>query len=812
MGFSSLRSRLFPRQQEDNITPASVDHENDGVASSVTGTDEISKSIEENGIPTEKIDPETNVKESSPIVESSPLDIEKATPTSGRFGDDDPLLKDIPWQVRRIVSLEDDPTEPTITFRYFLLTLLFVAPGAFLSQMSHFRTTSAPYSVFFVQICSNYVGVWLAKILPAKTVWLPFGGSFSLNPGPWGTKEHVLVTISAASGATYNLAYAPISIAELYFGITINPAVAIFFMWSVVYIGYSFAAIARQFLLYDPQYPWYQALCQTALFETQKKQRQHPSRVSKKQMRVFFGVLAGITLWQFLPEFVFPMLGSLAFLCWVAPKNKVANFMGSGLGGMGFLNLTLDWSSIASLSNSNSLFVTPWWTQVIIFLAFVVNCWILLPAAKWGSLGSWKLELMSNRLFMENGTSYPTTKLITPQATLNETAYEEYGPIYVGTQQLWNMFFDYAAYTSGISWICFFGFTQIRDTLKKLNARRKNKVEGETINHQYGDQLNVLQRSYKEVPWWWSLILFLVTFVVMMVILGTGNLFIPLWTYFIAVLTGVVVVVPLGWLYALSNFQLPIGTFNELLYGLMVNAVDGHKNPSGASVYSSLAGDAWYRAQLMLQDQKIGHYMHIPPRDTFFAQVFGCFIGIPINYGVVKWVLSSKADYLSGAATDPTHQWTGQGLATTLTTSTQYVLIGPLRLFQLPIFEPLPYGFLVGAICPPIIYVLHRRFPKAKFHLFNTTIFFSGLSTFYGNISTGYTSSIIGGFIVAYWAYRYRYEMWARYNYILAAAFDAGFNLNMLLIFLFFGAGKVVTMPNWWGNNADSTDRCFALE
>ncbi|RAL58147.1 hypothetical protein DID88_002351 [Monilinia fructigena] len=414
--------------------------------------------------------------------------------------------------------------------------------------MSSYRTTSAPYSVFFVQICANYVGVWLAKVLPAKTVWLPFGGSFNLNPGPFGTKEHVLVTISAASGATYNLAYAPISIAELYFGITVHPAVAIFFMWSVVFTGYSFAAIARQFLLYDPIYPWYQALCQTALFETQKKQRQHPSRLSRKQMRIFFGVLAGITIWQFLPEFVFPMLG---------------------FGGMGFLNLTLDWSSIASLSNSNSLFVTPWWTQVIIFLAFVVNCWILLPAAKWGNLASWKPELMSNRLFMENGTRYPTTQLITPQATLNETA-------------------------------------QMKDTISKLNARRKNKVEGETINHQYGDQLNILQRSYKEVPWWWSLILFLVTFVVMMVILGTGHLFIPLWTYFIAVLTGVVVVIPLGWLY--------------------------------------------------------------------------------------------------------------------------------------------------------------------------------------------------------------RYELWSRYNYILAAAFDAGFNLNMLLIFLFFGAGKIVTMPNWWGNNADSVDRCFALE
>lgn len=374
------------------------------------------------------------------------------------------------------------------------------------------------------------------------------------------------------------------------------------------------------------------------------------------------------------------------------------------------------------------------------------------------------------------------------------------------------MFFDYAAYTSGISWICFFGFTQLKGTISKLNARRKNKVEGQTINHQYGDQLNVIQRSYKEVPWWWSLILFLITFVVMMAILGTGNLFIPLWTYFIAVVTGAVVVIPLGWLYALSNFQLPIGTFNELLYGLMVNAVDGHKNPSGASVYSSIAGDAWYRAQLMLQDQKIGHYMHIPPRDTFFAQTFGCFIGIPINYGVVPWVLNTKTAYVSGAETDPTHQWTGQDLASILTTSTQYVLIGPRRLFELPIFRPLPYAFLVGAILPPIIYLLHRRFPKAKFHLFNTTIFFSGLSTFYGNVSTGYTSSIIGGFIVAFWAYRYIYELWSRYNYILAAAFHAGFNLNMLLIVLFFGAGKIVTMPNWWGNNADSVDRCFALE
>jgi hypothetical protein len=140
-----------------------------------------------------------------------------------------------------------------------------------------------------------------------------------------------------------------------------------------------------------------------------------------------------------------------------------------------------------------------------------------------------------------------------------------------------------------------------------------------------------------------------------MTILGTGNLFIPLWTYFVAVATGVVVVIPLGWLYALSNFQLPIGTFNELIYGVMVSSVDGHKNPAGASVYS-IAGDAWYRAQLMLQDQKIGHYMHIPPRAVFFSQISGRFIGVPINYGVIRWVLNTKSIYLTGEVSDATHQ------------------------------------------------------------------------------------------------------------------------------------------------------------
>ncbi|KAI0998918.1 hypothetical protein K3495_g9278 [Podosphaera aphanis] len=731
------------------------------------------------------------------------------------WADDDPQIRDLPPSVRRVVSLEDDPTLPTLTFRYFILTLLFVLPGAFLSQLSHFRTTYAPYSVFFVQIASDYVGVWLAKVLPAWNVKIPFTKfGFNLNPGPWSVKEHVLVTLSAASGATYNLAYAPISIAELYFNEKVNPIVAIVFMWSVVWTGYSFAAISRQFLLYDPQYPWFQALCQSALFETQKKQREKPSAASRKQIIVFWSCLFGMMIWQFLPEYAFPMLGSLAFLCWVAPKNPTANFIGSGFGGMGFFNLSLNWSNISGLSNSGNLFLTPFWTQVLVFLAFVVNCWILIPAAKFGNLGgSYKHGLMTNSVLTMNGTKYPLRSLLTPQATLNQTAYAEHGPLMLGAQMRWGMFFSYAAYTSASTWMILFGWPQISATLKKLRARNAD-TKGKSMNHQYSDRLNVLQRAYDEVPLWWYIVLFLFSAVPIIAILAVGQLYIPIWTYFVALATGAIIVTPLGWLYAISNFQLPIGTFNELMYGIMINSVAGHKNPTGATVYSSIAGDAWYRAQYMLQDQKIGHYMHIPPKATFFSQIFGCTIGIPVNYAVVRWVLDTKREFLTGEKIDPSHQWTAQSLASNLSTSVQYVLVGPTKLFQGPNFKLLPFGFVAGVVVPIIINLLHRRFPKSplKFRLWNTTIFFSAMSTFYGNISTGYLSGFIGSYIVMRWAYRNRYEVWARYNYVLAAGFDAGFNFNMLLIFLLFGSAKIISMPHWWGNSQGSSERCFAKD
>ena len=215
------------------------------------------------------------------------------------------------------------------------------------------------------------------------------------------------------------------------------------------------------------------SLCQAALFETQNKQREFRTKTARKQMLVFWGVLIGITLWQFLPEFVFPFVASMSFLCLVAPASRTANFVGSGFGGMGFLNLSFDWANISNYNAGVPLFLSPWWSQLVLFRSFVMCCWVLLPAAQFGGLGDYHYGLMTNYPLQRNGSQYPVVSLVTADNKFNETVYQEYGPIYQGTQQLWSMFFDYASYTSAYAWMAFFGWSQIKSAYKKFRNRQR---------------------------------------------------------------------------------------------------------------------------------------------------------------------------------------------------------------------------------------------------------------------------------------------------------------------------------------------------
>jgi len=299
--------------------------------------------------------------------------------------------------------------------------------------------------------------------------------------------------------------------------------------------------------------------------------------------------------------------------------------------------------------------------------------------------------------------------------------------------------------------------------------------------------------------------------VINLVLILKGGLYLPVWTYIVGLVMGAFTILPMGFVYGISGYQIQVGVFNELIYGYMINAPGSSRHPIGSLVYRVISGQCWYRAQTVLQDQKIGHYMHIPPRAVLFSQMWGSIVGVPINYVTIRWVLDTKMEYLNGERIDPLHQWTGQNPQTYNSAAVQYGLVGPTRLFASPVYTPVLYGFLIGLLGPIAIYLLHRRFPRARFNLLNCTIFFAEMAMFRGNVSTGPLTKFILGFISNFWLFRYRHSFWKTYAYVAGAALDAGWNLNLLAIFIFFAAAKTITMPAWWGNNADSIERCFGM-
>ncbi|KAL4903959.1 hypothetical protein BDW74DRAFT_185969 [Aspergillus multicolor] len=736
-------------------------------------------------------------------VDVRPLDdsSKKEGDSSGesQYDFDSAEFKNIPELVRTVVSFEDDPSLPVLTFRSILLSAIFCTLGSVVSQLSYFRTTTAPFPVFFVILASDPLGRFLARVLPAYKV--PLGRfSFSLNPGPWSPKEHAIVGIAANAGSQGQWAtYLPTN-AALYYNMAMNPALALFFGWGSSLLGFAFAAMVRAILIDDPEFIFPLSLQQVTLYRSMDTRNRTDKQRARDQMKVFWILLLATFVWQFLPEYLFPFVASLAPLCWFASRNHTVNFIGAGRGGMGLLNITLNWSNITSV-----IITYPYSVQVIIFLAFVLTCWILIPIAYFGKLwGSPTYDIMSNGVFQKNGSAYPFEDLIYTDSNgmqhVNETMYEEIGLAYSGAQYTWQIFMWVASYLSSYVWCALF----LGPKMYKIWKARKQSG----AYHQ--DRLSRIIQKYPGITKWEWAALALVPVVTLLGVVVSKKIYMPIWTYFVALGFGGAAMLPMSFVYAMSGFSIKVGYFNELVYGYMIEAKGSSRHPLGQLAYRIISGNVWYDARIVLEDQKIGHYLHLPPRQVIGIQIIANILALPINYGVMRWVLATKFEYVSGQKPDPLGQWTGQDFKSYNTAGIQFALVGPKRLFASSFFRPILWGFLAGALAPILMWILHRKFPRARFDLWNTTIFFASAAVFYGNLSTGPFTTFLVGTFTNFYLWRYRRVFWNKWAYICGAALDTGFNANLLFIFIFLGSTGA-KMVHWWGNNADSVERCFAL-
>ncbi|XP_034227177.1 oligopeptide transporter 4-like isoform X2 [Prunus dulcis] len=175
-------------------------------------------------------------------------------------------------QVRLTVTNTDDPTLPVWTFRMWFLGLLSCALLSFLNQFFSYRTEPLIITQITVQVSTLPIGHFMAKVLPTNKFHVPgFGSrSFSLNPGPFNIKEHVLITIFANAGSAFGIgsAYAVgiVNIIKAFYRRKISLLASWLLIITTQVLGYGWAGLLRKYVVEPAHMWWPNTLVQVSLF------------------------------------------------------------------------------------------------------------------------------------------------------------------------------------------------------------------------------------------------------------------------------------------------------------------------------------------------------------------------------------------------------------------------------------------------------------------------------------------------------------------------------------------------------------------
>ena len=264
---------------------------------------------------------------------ASALDLASQSVTmSYKFTDIGPAEEeeDSPYaEVRASVSNIDDPEMPTMTFRVWFLGLTLVFISASINTLFNFRYPAPWFLPSLVLLIAYPFGKALALILPTRTWVFPgiFGGKFSLNPGPFNIKEHVLIYMMANVGAAPAYVLNAIVVADKYYGLDFGPVFETLLILATTLTGFGFAGLCRELLIKPASMIWPQNLVSCTLLNTLHAEDDNRT-TGISRYRFFIYVMIDTFLWTFLPGFLFLSLSYFSWMCWIAPSAYLFLYLG----------------------------------------------------------------------------------------------------------------------------------------------------------------------------------------------------------------------------------------------------------------------------------------------------------------------------------------------------------------------------------------------------------------------------------------------------------------------------------------------------
>ncbi|KAF7074708.1 hypothetical protein CFC21_079539 [Triticum aestivum] len=699
-------------------------------------------------------------------------------------------------EVALVVPETDDPATPVMTFRAWTLGLASCVVLIFLNTFFTYRTQPLTISGILAQILVLPVGRFMASVLPDREVRLLGGrlGSFNLNPGPFNIKEHVIITIFANCGVSYGggdaYSIGAITVMKAYYKQSLSFLCALLIVLSTQILGYGWAGMLRRFLV-DPAEMWWPSnLAQVSLFRAlhETKEGGKPS-TGPSRMRFFLIFFFASFAYYALPGYLLPILTFFSWACWVWPRSITAQQVGSGYHGLGVGAFTLDWAGISAYHGSP--LVAPWASIANTAVGFVMFIYVIVPLCYWrfNTFDARRFPIFSNQLFTAAGQKYDTTKVLTSDFDLNVAAYDSYGKLYLSPLFAISIGSGFLRFSATIVHVLLFhGADMWRQSRRAIGAAAKLDVHAR------------LMQRYKQVPQWWFLVLLAGSIAVslLMCFVWKEQVQLPWWGMLFAFALAFVVTLPIGVIQATTNQQPGYDIIAQFMIGY---ALPG--KPIANLLFKIYGRISTVHALSFLADLKLGHYMKIPPRCMYTAQLVGTVVAGVVNLAVAWWMLDSIDNICDVEALHPDSPWTCPKYRVTFDASVIWGLIGPGRLFgQHGLYRNLVWLFVVGAVLPVPVWLLSRAFPEKKWiALVNVPVISYGFAGMPPATPTNIASWLVTGTVFNFFVFRYRKGWWQKYNYVLSAALDAGTAFMGVLIF--FALQNAHHDLKWWGTEVD---------
>lgn len=691
-------------------------------------------------------------------------------------------------EVRSVTNPYDDFHLPVETFRVYFLGIIWTALGAFVNQFFAERQPGISLRASVVQLLLYPSGMLMARVLPHKTLRF-WKWTLNLNPGPWNYKEQMLATIffSVSAGTPYvsfNIHVQRLS--HYYNNQWADWGYQILLILATNFMGFGFAGIIRKFAVYPVRAMWPTILptlaLNRALLMPEKKSNINGWTLSRYKFFFIFFLASFFYFW--FPNYLFEALSYFNWLSWIAPENFTLNLVTGFISGLGMNPIpTFDWNII----NWNLALTIPFYSQINQYIGTLLGFFIIIAMYYTNFHWTAYLPINTSTLFNNKGFRYEVEDVVNERSLFVKEKYEEIGPPFYSAANLLVYGAFISLYPFAFIYEVTLNYKPMWHALKHLGGSfknfRKSTFEG------FSDPHTVMMKKYKEVADWVFLLVLIISVVLAIICVQVYPAETPVWGIFFALGINFVFLIPLTAIYSTTGFQFGLNVLVQIIVGY---AIPG--NGLALNFIKALGFNINGQAQNYITDQKMGHYVKIPPRALFRCQMLSVFISSFISLAVMKFMIDNVENYCTP---ESRQKFLCPQSNVFFSASVLWGVIGPRRVFG-GLYPILQWCFLLGALLAIPCILFKKYAPKKLTKYFQPSLIIGGM-LIYAPYNLSYYTSGVYASIAFMFIIRKRYQAWwEKYNYVLSGALDAGVAFSSIIIF--FAVQYDEKDINWWGN------------